>query len=353
MTNPGMDLWTTAAVFVEDLLRLRKGERLLIYVDEESDPAVSQAIRDCAERIGAETDLLELNSDWDLPAVLKELAGRIEQGRFDAICELSEQYFYPTAVWTKAVQLGGRVYRLGAINAETFVRCVGQVDQERMYGFGLALRIVLQQATSVHVVTTEGTDLRFQLRSGSLIRRVLSRLGVRKRAWVGLPSGIWTEERRSTFLGGQLPLLGIPETIRGKAVVDGYLWPPQEVGRLDAPITLTLHRGKVTGIAGGSQAGVLSQWLQGKDTSIKHFCMGFNPGARPSGTITEAERAFGCWVVGFGTFPFHTDGVITAPTVSLDGRAIEEEGFFVGEELSNLGKDLAQSLGGHAGLGPL
>jgi hypothetical protein len=352
MNDRGADLERTASIFVQDLIGLQKGERLLIYADEVSDPTVSGAICDCAERIGSEIDFLQLDPDWELPIVLKELTDRIEDGRFDAICELSEQYFYPTAVWARAVQLGGRVYRLGAVNAETFIRCVGQVDQERMYGFGLRLRAVLKRSMSAHVVSKAGTDLSFQLRFGSLSRKVLSKLGLQKRAWVGLPSGFLTTERPSTFLGGQLALLGIPETIQGTAVVDGYLWPPNEIGRLDTPITLTVHKGEVMGITGGSQAKVLNQWLKGKDASIKHFCMGFNPGASPSGTITEAERAFGCLVVGFGTFPFHTDGVIVAPTISLDGRTVEEEGSFVEEELFRLGQELAERFRNHIDLGP-
>ena len=51
-------------------------------------------------------------------------------------------------------------------------------------------------------------------------------------------------------------------------------------------------------------------------------------------------------------FPFHTDGVIVAPTMSLDGRIIEENGSFVDAELFMLGQNLAQRFRNHVDLGP-
>jgi leucyl aminopeptidase (aminopeptidase T) len=142
------------------------------------------------------------------------------------------------------------------------------------------------------------------------------------------------ERASATFMGGQVAFLGVPGTIEGTAVIDGYLSPPEEIGPLENPIVLKMSKGRVVNIDGcPSKSLILSKWLDGKEKGIEHFCIGFNPGARLSGNIVEAERAFGHIVIGLGKYPFHTDGIIKNPQLILDNKVILKNNTFIHDDL--------------------
>jgi leucyl aminopeptidase (aminopeptidase T) len=325
-------------VLVKDILHLEKGQKFLIYVDQGSDIEVAKVIQSCAEKNGVQTSLLELNIGPESTDRLKELLKRIENGNFDAICELSAQFFFMTVAWKKASELGCRTYSLGAVDTNSFIRCVGQSDHMLMYQFGTALAKTLRQAKSIQILTEQGTHIEFKMNPSSLLNRTLSKLrmikGASQRSWIWLPS---------TFMAGQVALQGSPKTIEGMAVIDGYIWPPEEINPIDEPIILNIKKGSVVEISGcSSKSEILTKWLNGKEKKIKHFCIGFNPGADLSGKIMEAERVFGSVSLGFGKHPFHTDGIFENASLLMNGQMIIENGEFVHKDLSILGKDLIQ-----------
>lgn len=142
-------------------------------------------------------------------------------------------------------------------------------------------------------------------------------------------------------MAGQVAFQGIPATIEGKVVIDGYLWPPDEIGLIVDPIVLRIRKGYVTNIEGcPSKALILSNWLEGKEKRVMHFCIGFHPGAQLSGKLVEAERTFGNIVIGIGKYPFHTDGIIKNPTLKLNDAVILQNGTFVHDKLSVLEQEL-------------
>jgi leucyl aminopeptidase (aminopeptidase T) len=123
-------------------------------------------------------------------------------------------------------------------------------------------------------------------------------------------------------------------------MIDGFLWPPDALGRLEAPIRLAIDNGLVSAIDGGDAA-VLDKWLDGKSRQIFHFLIGLHPRATLMGRILEAERSYGCVSIGFGVYPFHTDGVMTQPTIVLDDDVVFiEQGRFVHPELAEIDRQL-------------
>ncbi len=342
MDNLKEDLRKATLIFVRELLNLKQGEKLLIYVDKGSDFNVAEVIHESAKEIGAATELLELNTNLKIPDVVQNLTRKIEDGTFDVICELSEQYFYQTTVWQRALEKGARIYSLGGLQSDGLIRCFGRVNHTLIYDFGTSLREILWKAKSVQISTKKGTNIKFEMNI-SLVDRVISKLTGKKRpyAYVTRPSGKLSHDVPATFLGGQIAFNGIPGTIEGTAVIDGYIWPPQEIGYIDKPISLKIKKGRVTEVNGGSlKARILSEWFNGKTNEIKHFCVGFHPAARLSGKLIEAERVFGNISLGIGEYPFHTDGVITNPTLLLNNEIIERDGSFIHTKLSILEKEL-------------
>ena len=350
------DLRDAALLFIEELLNLKQGEKLLIYVDKGSDLDVAKAISKNAKTIGAPVELFELNSNLKLPDMARELKHKIEKGAFAVICELSEQYFYHSPAWQRALQLGSRIYSLTGLNADAFIRCIGKVNHNSMLQFGKVLKTSFKKAKSIKIVTKRGTKITFQMDNNfvsrfvpklenNIVFRLISRLTRKLRSYITFPSSIQIQRGQSAFMGGQLVFRGIPETIEGTAVIDGYLWPPHEIGLLEAPIILKIEKGNVIKINGcPSKSTILKQWIGGNTKEIEHFCIGFNPGANLSGKILEAERVFGYISIGIGRYPFHFDGIMKNPSILLNDRIIEQDGSFVQEELSIIERDLLKDI---------
>ena len=333
------ELTESSKVFLNELLQLRSGENLLIYVDQAGDYRLARAIHTQAERQGSRTEIFELNSALPLADQAKQLTEKIQQGSFHAICELSEQYFYLTSAWPAAYEGGARVYSLAGLDTASFIRCVGRVNHERMFALGMELKTALEKSRRLRIVTENGTDIRMKV-GLSRLQRLMARFRRGPRAFITSPSGFG-----GGFLGGQLAFLGIPTTIEGTAVIDGYLWPPAEIGLLDRPLIVNIYAGKVVDIGGCPvKSRILRRWFEGQTVRVEHFCIGFNPGASLSGKILEAERVIGCISIGMGQGPFHTDGIINNPSLHTEEIVIEENGSFVTDKLLSLKNDLVRDV---------
>ncbi len=331
-----------ALIFLNDLVKLKVEEKILFYTDKGTDPGIAFTLHESANDMGAKSEVFELDSSLSLPDMAHVLTEKIERDSFDIICELSGQYFYQTTAWQRALQLGARLYSLGGLKVDDFIRCVGKADHTLMHEFGVNLREIIGKAKSVQIITEKGTDIRFDMNIG-LIHRIIAKLTGKQRpyAYVTPPSGKLSHDVPATFLGGQIAFNGIPETIEGTAVIDGYVWPPKEIGHVDEPIHLKIRRGRVTDvISNSSKAKLFADWINGKENHIKHFCVGFHPYAKLSGTLVEVERVFGYITVGIGEYPFHTDGVMIDPTLLLNRKIVEKEGSFIHKKLSMLEKGL-------------
>jgi len=338
------DFASSCLVLLKELLYLQKGERLLLYTDNRAAGGLAEEIRRFAAGLGIEAHTFPLDESARPSDMIPALSDHIEHGRYAAVIELSEQSFYPTRVWSQASKSGSRVYSLGPMDAGSFVRCLGTVHHARLHEFGRGLYGLLMRARRVRVGSDSGTDIVFRMNNASISAKVLSKLRRMERSTVWQPSGILMPGVDATFLGGQVAFLGVPHTIEGRAVIDGYMWPPREVGHLDDPITLDIHHGEVATIAGcPSKSAILRQWLNGKEKKIEHFCIGYHPGARLSDNLCEAERALGHLDIGIGKYPFHTDGIIKNPKVILDDVVLMENHRFVHPALPFPEEDLPES----------
>jgi 2,5-dihydroxypyridine 5,6-dioxygenase len=340
VSQSSQNLAGVAAGFLSELLRLRSGERLLIYFDEGSDPSVVTALEAAANAMGAHAEALDLCGASDFDERASRLSAKLDSSRYDAICELSRQYLYQSTAWRTARDSRIRIYSLSGLDAAGLVRCVQSVDHQEMWRLGMALRAALRGSRHLRVHAASGTDLRMQL-AESRLSRLISRLRGRRRGKVSKPTGILGAGASSTFLGGQLSIVPAGDSVEGVAVIDGHLAPPFEIGALSEPISLSISRGRVTGIDGRSaEAERLRRWFRGQRVSVEHLCLGFHPGALPSESILEAERAFGCIAIGVGRGAFHSDGVMVRPSIDTEDGSLLESGTYVRGLLPSLERSL-------------
>ena len=241
--------------------------------------------------------------------------------------------------------MGARIYSLAGLDTKSFVRCVGCVDHNAMHRFGTTLETILRRAGVIRVVSSLGTDLRCRM-NPNRASRLITRLQGRRRSYVAPPTGLLDSRNRATFLSGQLAFRGVLESIEGTAVIDGYFWPPREIGHLEDTLVLEIEKGRVTRIRGYSvTVEMLDRWFGNDPREIQHLCIGFNSGATLSGKLLEAERALGCLTIGIGSFPVHADGVLKNASIAVDSRFIQENGSFVDRRLSDLVRRLSRRAG--------
>lgn len=363
MEQPKAGLAAGVDSLLMDVLALEVGERLLVYAREGgAEEELAKAIQVRAEARGNPTELLVLSPGGTLAKWAETIAERIRQAPFHAVCELTEQYFYLTPAWEAGREKRLRLYSLAGLDTGAFIRCVAEVDQDRLFEFGKAIKRLLDRSRSVRITTSAGTDIRMRLEGdpGRLVgllarfRRAVQRTGRRYAERVGFkalaqrlrsrprgfvfdPSGRLRGGVRETFLGGQLAFRGLPETIEGTAIIDGCFWPPPEIGRIEEPISLKIERGSVVGFGGcAAKARLLRARFEGQPVNVEHFCLGFNPGARIGGRILEAERVMGALTVGIGQGPLHADGVLVRGTVRTEQDSVLEDGVFVHQSLAPL-----------------
>jgi len=310
----------------------------MVYGDPGADPTVVQATVDAVEARGGHP--LEVWYRIHGPPGTEPPRPMAEAMRTsDAIVEFARTYLITTRAFQRALEAGARHLCLTAMDADMMVRCIGNVSLPALKRFGEDLTQLIRRAKKALVTSAAGTELRFEFGRRPII----------------LDTGECITPGRDSYLGGQISWAALERTIEGTIVLDGTVWPPDELAPLKEPISVTVRRGRITGIDGGRTGKVLERWIRHfrdrRMSNVAHFCLGFNPGAQITGRILEDERSFGAFVTGIGSQQAsfrggytlarsHLDGVTLRPTVVCDGVEIERDGSFVHPALASLQGEL-------------
>ncbi|MDR7484569.1 MAG: hypothetical protein QN187_04490 [Armatimonadota bacterium] len=328
-----------ARKLVEQVMLARPGEQVVITADSSSDARVVEATANAAFAAGAVPVVLwyptNLTSGQDPP---RPVAAAIAD--CDVWIEYAVGYILYSNAYRRAMERGARYICLSGMDVQMMVRSIGRVDYPKVIAMGERLRALLAAAREVKITTAAGTDLvadnagRYVRHSGKLADTP------------GEP----------IMLVGQVSWAPLEETIAGRLVVDGCIWPPAEIGLVRTPVTLTIEAGVVTKVEGGAEARTYERWLASFGDPnmyrVAHYSLGFNPGVtKPTGRIVEDERMFGIFNMGIGTqgpqmkavgwkAAAHTDCVVLTPTIHLDGVPLEVDGKYVHPEVAAACRDL-------------
>ena len=323
------------SLFLDQLARMRSGESVLLCTDETTDPVLQQALADAIGNRGGAIHPLEIPTQLDLAESAIQIAESVRRHSATLMIELGDRSFYQSSAWDDAVAAGARIYSLVSLDSEAFVRCVGGADHVRLREFGESLHRILVLARNIEFSTTLGMALTMQARQ-TRVSRWVNRLLRRPSAWTWKPTGVLRDDLPATFLGGQVSFRPDLHTLTGTAVIDGYLWPPRDCGRLQAPLQWRFEKGWLTSIDGPRETcDSLRTHLGQTPARLEHFCLGFLPQATLQGGLHEAERRLGCLVVGIGQGASHTDGIVTGASITIDGKPLLQNGSFVHPDLPN------------------
>jgi leucyl aminopeptidase (aminopeptidase T) len=323
----GWEVQSGARKLVEEVMLTKKREHVVITADTSSDMRVVNATAGAVLAAGAvPTVILYPTQKTAVMEPPPPVAGAIRNA--DVWIEFAVAYILHTEAYKEALKSGVRYICLTGMDALMMVQTIERVRYGKLLEMGSLLCEIVQKADKVEITAPAGTDL------------VAFNQGRRTRQ-----SGKLADTKgEPIMLGGQISWCPVEETINGRIVFDGALWPPAELGKLYEPVTLDVKNGVVTAIRGGSEAKIFERWMAGFNDPnmyrIAHYSLGFNPGViRPTGRIVEDERIFGCIELGIGSqgaqimgktwsAASHTDGVILNPTILLDGAVMEKNGVY-------------------------
>jgi leucyl aminopeptidase (aminopeptidase T) len=322
ISDPDSALDQAALVAVRDCMGVQPGERVLIVTD---DPlrAIGASLRRAAIGLGADTLLVEItprrSNGEEPPAEVAALMGMVDV----VLCPTSKSLTH-TDARRAASAAGVRVGTLPGVTEDIMVRCMN-ADYHAIAARTDRLCRRLERAREVRVTAPAGTDIVMPVAGRTA--HASSGLFRERGQWGNLPTG-------EAYLA---PLEGRSE---GVVVVDGSM---AGVGMVRTPIRITVEHGYATAIEGGEEAARLRALLEphGPDAyNVAEFGIGTNDRATITGVILEDEKVMGTIHIAFGDnksmggtvrVASHLDGLVTAPTVLLDGEVIMRDGVLLVE----------------------
>lgn len=314
MDHPG---WCTNLI---EASVLRPGEQVLVVVDEPLAEQGSQLVA-AATDTGADS-ALEL---WAGERPFSELPPRIHRSAEEADVLYSlqqeprgEEASARHTLNETVLGRGGRGLFLGFVDPELLA---GELSQPAPDLADVADRLLAEvgDANEIRLSNPAGTDLA---------------LRVDGRRWLTDAKPLGPGEY-GNFPGGEIFCAPLEDSAEGVLVAD--LTVPYTVeGLVDAPVTLRFVHGRVTAIEGGRAAELLSGLVEAADEGgrvIAELGLGLNPTIRPRGHVMLDEKAAGTAHVAIGnntgsyggvnSSTIHVDCILSAPTVEVDGHALE------------------------------
>ena len=306
------ELDTAVVAVVRDCLGVAPGEEVLVVCNPATEP-LGALMRSEAQRAGADA-VLAVIAERDSHAAEPPGPVAAAMAAADVVLAPTVQSLSHTAARKTASEAGVRIATMPGVTREMLAR-VMSADMAELRRRGAAVAAALSRGREARITCARGSDLRLGLEGRHAIPDAgeLTASG----AFGNLPCGE----------GFVAPLEGTGE---GTLIVDGSI---AGVGRVEAPVTLTVRGGHLTESTGAAGATLLELLgAYGPDgTNVAELGIGTNEKAILSGNILEDEKILGTVHVAFGAsaaiggtvqVPVHLDCVVLEPSVEIDGETI-------------------------------
>jgi leucyl aminopeptidase (aminopeptidase T) len=328
-TATGRPFWVTN--LIHTCLNLQQGEKLLILTDEPlayvRDALLAEALSAQPSELWSCTLPNSTRPLSGLPAHLLALSKEV-----DVIIALLETFHAeestsPTLISDLiALYTGGARVAVGAYITADILEHELSADYQEVANISAALAQRLQGASSIHITTLLGTNLR---------------LSVKERRWHS-DTGLFHEPGWGNIPAGEVFVAPVEESAEGVLVIDKSL--PGLA--LPEPVRIVFEHGRAVSIEGGTGAAYLEQAFKSIDGQpnsewahvIGEFGIGTNPKARLLGNIMTDEKVLGTIHIALGrndmwggnnVAPIHLDGVVGQPTVHVDGELLIDNGNYL------------------------
>ena len=310
-------LESAALTAVRDCLGLKQHEVLLVVTDPPL-AALARVLADAARPLAREVVVVEYGerelNGQEPPAPVPTAMAAV-----DAVLAVTSKSITHTASRRAATSAGARVATMPGITADCLIRTMN-ADYHVIAERTRRVTDLLTQARLARLTTRIGTDITLPITGIPAIAS--TGLILQAGEWGNLPSGeayLRPEEGKS----------------EGVLVVDGAL---AGIGMVTEPVRITVKGGVAVEVAGGESAERFASQLDyvGRlARNVAELGVGTNDRAALTGKILEDEKILGTVHVAFGNnasmggsvdIPFHVDGIILKPTLTLDGEPLLVDG---------------------------
>ncbi len=309
-------LRTAAETAVRDCMGLQSEESCLVVTDDERE-RVGETLHAAAAAVTDDATIVryppgDQHGEEPPGPVAAAMTGA------DVVLAPTTRSLSHTRARTDANDAGARVATLPGVTEEVFVTGL-DADYDRIADTCKRLYDVLAGASEVRVTDDNGTDL--VVRPGDREWRQDTGVVHGAGGMTNLPAG-------ETFVS--------PVSADGTYVVDGTMMPH---GRLDDPIEFDVENGQVTRIGDDGVRAAVENAAEEVGTAAYNLAelgVGANHAVTDLvGSVLLDEKAAGTVHVAIGDdagiggdteAPIHLDGILTNPTLHVDGERVELPG---------------------------
>lgn len=305
---------------VSTCVKVRPGEEVVL-VTEESKLRIAETIAASVYRLGAQPILMMMEPrELDGQEPPRSVAAAMKSS--DAFISVVNKSITHTHAVKDAVAAGSRGLVLTQFSEDMMIRGGIECDFEQAKTVCQAMAQALADSQEIHLSTEAGTNLRYSAkgRRGNALYCMVEK---------GQFSTIPTVEANVSPVEG---------TANGVIIADASI-PYLGIGILSEPVRLTVEKGLIVSIEGGSQAETLKKDLEAKGDpnvyNIAEMGVGLNPKCSFTGFMLEDEGVFGSAHIGIGTSitlggvvkaACHYDLIMRSATISADGTLLMKNG---------------------------
>ena len=303
-------------VVVRECLGVRGGEDVLVICNPANED-LGALIRTVAEGEGADATLAVM-SERDSHAAEPPATVAAAMLAADVVVAPTIQSLSHTAARKAASEAGARIATMPGVTEEMLARVMG-ASMAELRRRGEAICAALDAGSEARITCANGSDLR---------------LGVEGRTSIVDAGDLTTTGAFGNLPCGEGFIAPLEGTGEGTLVVDGSI---AGVGRVEAPVALTVRDGHLTDAANAEGEALLALLTEhgGDGTNVAELGIGTNEEAILTGNILEDEKILGTAHVAFGAsaaiggtiqVPVHLDVVVLEPTVRIDGETLLDDG---------------------------
>ena len=317
-----------AKMVVKTCMDIRRGENVLVVCDP-TTTEIGQALYEAASKISDRTLLIIMpkgRHHGEEPP--RPVANLMRQQQ--VVLAPTKFSLTHTRARIQASKDGARIATMPGMTVELFTEGGMSADFSKMRDLIADLGGVLRRKREVHITSSGGTDVRFE---------------VDWKKWNREDSGICNRPQMVTNLpAGKVFTSPRSGSMNGVIVIDGSC----DADILSEPLTLTVEEGIVIDVKGGSAAanirqsfGEVAKKLRSREQdllwTVAEAGFGVNPNARLLGNLLEDEKVLGTFYFSVGdsaSLPSpatgkRLTGVLRSPTVTIGEEIIIDEGRFL------------------------
>lgn len=303
-----------AKTVIRDCMMVKPEEKLLILTDA-GKLELAQVFAEAGRELGCDTVLVcgPVQMGGEMPALC---AAALDKA--DVALLITSGSFTHTRARADATARGCRIASMPTITEE-IVNQTLNADFDEVERISSILTEKLTNCKKIHVTTKLGMDLTLycQGRTGLADTGKLGHEG----AFGNMPAG-------------EAMVAPVESLGEGTIIVDGVV---VGMGILEAPLTITMAGGKITGVS-GKQAAQFQAFIDQFDENAKRiaeFGIGTNAKCHIMGNPLVDEKIFGTIHIACGNNLFmggqqdsnmHYDMIINEPTVYLDDECVIRDG---------------------------